>query len=92
MLGISRGVTKDIVHLSLFVAVVVSVNIELAKNCNTLVLKDKIDPIREQEGIRNLSSLSSFANSLNKSWACKRVKFCKAGIKVLKTWQGSEAA
>jgi hypothetical protein len=55
ILGISYNLTKDIEHLGFFKEKIVVINTELSSYLNPLILKSRVYPIRQWQGVRELS-------------------------------------
>jgi hypothetical protein len=53
-LGISYNLTKDIEHLGFFKKEIVIINTELFSYLNPPILKGRVYPIKEQQGVREL--------------------------------------
>ena len=54
-LGISCSLTKDIEHLGFFKEEIVVINIELFLYLNPPILKGRVYPVRQRQGVRELS-------------------------------------
>jgi hypothetical protein len=53
-LDISYSLTKDIEHLSFFREKIVVINAELSLYLNPPILKDRVYPVRQWQGVREL--------------------------------------
>jgi hypothetical protein len=54
MLGISCNLIKDIKHLGFFKKEMVVINMELSLYLNPLIFKDRVYPVRQWRGVREL--------------------------------------
>jgi hypothetical protein len=54
ILGISYSSTKDIEHFSFFREEIVVINIELSSYLNPPILKGRVYPVRQRQGVREL--------------------------------------
>jgi hypothetical protein len=54
ILGISCSLTKDIEHLGFFKEEMVIINTELSLYLNPPILKDRVYPVGQQRGVREL--------------------------------------
>jgi hypothetical protein len=54
-LGIFYSLTKDIEYLGFFREEMVIINIELSLYLNPPILKGRVYPVRQQQGVRELS-------------------------------------